>query len=280
MKQSAQIIATTHIDLHGEKMTVSALEDIVNQVNMYSIPLGTEHDPRIPPYGRIESAKIIKLDDGEYAVEAVFEIFEHVDDFKLSKPSKELPPRNSDLAEFHLVYDRNFRDDEDHVLINDISELFGTDSREELKKAFEPLTVLTIIASFVIVGIARGFLNKLGEDGYLLLKDLLKKLMGRKKEGEVEKLLQFQLVIHLDQQAIEVDVILTNPSNYDIDKFFDTEFKKLDQLIFLYSNSDIGLRRLIFEYKNGALGLSFALRKDGVPLDTHTEILKDDQESG
>jgi hypothetical protein len=266
MKQSRQITATTYVDKHGDKLTLSALESIVNQVNLYSIPVGTEHDPRIPPHGRIHSAKIIKLEDGEYALETVFDIFEHPDDFKMSEFPKELPPRKFDFDKFHMNYDRSYSDVNDQALIQDICDIFGTDPKKQLKKAVDPLSVLTIVAFFVLGNITRGFLNKLGVDAYILMKDSLKRLMNREKSRTDENLLKLELVVQTDQQTIEVDVILTNPTSDEIDKFFDKEFNKLDDLISIYHNPDLNLRRLTFEYKNGELKLNFAIRKDGVPL--------------
>lgn len=278
MKQNIGIIASSHIDKHGDKMSLSALESIVEQVNKYVIPVGIEHDPRIPPKGRISSAQIIKLDDGEYAVEAVFEFFEPNDAIVLSNTSKIMRPNKFDIANFNIIYDRNFRYDEDLRLINDIAVLFETEAREQLKKAVDPLSVLIIVASFIIGSIAKGFLGKFGEDGYLLLKDRIKKLMTRKKEGEIEKILKLQMYIQIDKQVIEVDVILTNPTTKEIDSFFDEEFMRLDDLVTNFYEPNIDLYRMVFEYRKGEVVIKYSIRKDGFPMTHSSSILNEDDE--
>jgi len=67
---------TSHVDKHSEKMALSALEDLVDLVNKQYTPMGIEHDPRIPPVGRVLSAHIEELEDGEFAVDGIAEVFE------------------------------------------------------------------------------------------------------------------------------------------------------------------------------------------------------------
>lgn len=60
------------------KFTKETLEDIVKDINesVYAIRVGIEHDSSIMPIGKILSGKMLKLEDGEYAVEIEQEIFE------------------------------------------------------------------------------------------------------------------------------------------------------------------------------------------------------------
>ena len=52
---------------------------MVDQVKTAYIPMGIEHDPRIPPLGRVITAEITHLPDGEYALDAKVEVFEEGD---------------------------------------------------------------------------------------------------------------------------------------------------------------------------------------------------------
>ena len=79
MKKIKGIYATSNVDNHGKAFSVEALKMLVEQINNSYMPMGVEHDPRIPPIGRIISAKLIKRDDGSYAVEGISEIFEEGD---------------------------------------------------------------------------------------------------------------------------------------------------------------------------------------------------------
>ena len=189
VKLRSQILATTHPDLHSERMTIDALETLVQSVNSSYIPVGIQHDPRIAPVGRVASASIRKLDDGEYAVEGLIEVFEPGDKFELVENQRTLVTEKYESGRLEIEYDRNFRDTEDQLLIEKIAGLFGTRPKENVKKSLDPITVLAIGGAFILGGVAQGFLSKLGEDAYEVLKQGLKKLFARKKVGEDEKLL-------------------------------------------------------------------------------------------
>ena len=264
MKLSSQIIATTHVDLHSERMTVGALESLVELINGSHTPVGIQHDPRIAPVGRVASARVRKLDDGEYAAEAVVELFEPGDEIRLIDGDRELPIHRCEGQGLEVLYDRNFRDSEDQVLIQRIGGLFGTRPQEEVKKAVDPLTVLSIGGVFVLGCIAKGFLTKLGGDAYESLKDCLKKLFARRKAGE--NLLVFRAVVTTPGYDAEVVVVLSNPSDADIEDFLELALPMLDELVQACWDPQSGLKRLVFEYSDKRLTLKFGVRKDAVPL--------------
>src|SRR5258708_6141776 len=89
MRTQKAILTTTHVDSHFEKMSFSALESIVDLINRCHSPFVVEHDPRIPPIGRVLDARIKQLEDGEYGVEATIEMYEQgeeipiIDDWNL-----------------------------------------------------------------------------------------------------------------------------------------------------------------------------------------------------
>ncbi|HEY9152739.1 MAG TPA: hypothetical protein VIN60_07630 [Anaerolineales bacterium] len=82
---------TTHIDKHNERFAPSALDDFVRSINQQYMPMGVEHDPRIPPIGRILSAHIEELEDGEYAVDGIAEMFESDKDIEFLDDGREIP---------------------------------------------------------------------------------------------------------------------------------------------------------------------------------------------
>lgn len=66
------LLATTHVDSHGMKMTREALEGAVRQINGDIVPgMGVEHDVTIPPLGKFGEAFIRELPDGEYGLYAI-----------------------------------------------------------------------------------------------------------------------------------------------------------------------------------------------------------------
>lgn len=259
-------MATTHVDRHGERMTLGALESMVQLTNQGIIPLGIEHDPRIPPQGRVISAEIVELDDGEYAVEGTAELFDGNLEELENIQDRVIPVRNYKPDEFRIIFDRNFKNDEDQQLINETATLLNNAKiEEEIKKALDPLSVLIVGGSFVLGAIATGFFKKLGEDGYEALKQKITKL-SKRKEGEEEKIFKFDSTLSFEEGTINIEVLITNPSVDDIQHFFDNGLKELDEIAPRHVAGNQGLKKVVFEYRNEQLNLLFGVRQDGLPL--------------
>lgn len=58
MKYHKAITLTTHVDRHGDHFTREALVSMVDQIDKHYIPVNIEHDPRIPPQGRVVGAEV------------------------------------------------------------------------------------------------------------------------------------------------------------------------------------------------------------------------------
>jgi hypothetical protein len=259
------IVATTHIDRHFERLSLNALKSMEEQTNSSFIPFMVEHDPRIPPRGRTVSAKVIRLDDGEYGLETITEEFEQGEYIEFKNEPREIPIHPHSLNQLDIRFDRSFRDAEDQELIGKLSQLFESEATEEGKKALDPITVLTIGGLFALGGIAKGVLSKIGGDSYEVVRDRLKKLMKRKPE-EKERLLRFEFTVQHEQHEIVAEAILTNPEDEDINLFLNEGLSRLDERLpqlFLLNRE---VKKVVFEYKRGDLTLKFAVRKDAVPL--------------
>ena len=266
MKVVESILATTHIDRQNERLALSALEDMVEQIEREYLPLIHEHDPRLPPHGRILSAHIEQLDDGEYALKCQTQLFEPGDEIQLAEENREIPIMGASPDNFDFVYDRSYLDKDDQFLLSELATLTGGAKHEIGKKGLDPLSVLIIAGSFVLGNIALGFLQKMGADAWDGFKGSLKKLAKRKREKGREHVFQFQFVIQLEEKVTSIEVNLTNPTDNDIDLFLQTGIKELERVV----RSDMGerkyIRKLVYEYSGGKLRLSFAVRKDAVPL--------------
>jgi hypothetical protein len=265
LKILSGIVATTHIDKHFERLSLGTLESMAEQANSSYIPNMVEHDPRIPPKGRMASARVIKLPDGEYGLETVTEEFEPGEHIKFRNNGREIPVHQHSPDTLDLRFDRNFRNPEDQQLIGEISEVFGSEPEEEGKKSLDPLTVLTLGGMFILGGIAKGFFSKLGSDGYEKLRDRLKKLMRLKPE-EQEKLLRFEFTVQEGDAEIVAEAILTNPSDEEVEGFLKDGLAALDEKVKSLFALSGEVKKTAFEYKEGNLNLKFAVRKDAVPL--------------
>lgn len=251
-----------------------ALKSMVGQINEKYIPIGTEHDPRIPPQGRLISSKLIRLDDGAYAVEGVAEIFEKDDEIGKIDNSRQMPLKTYNIDTYGIRYDQTYKDSESQKIINDIAYLLNASIQEEIKKAFEPISILTIVGAFILGAVAHGFLNKLGADAWDALKEKIKQLQ-RKKKGQVkERLLIYEFTLINEDTKTIAEIILANPTDEDIDSFFNSGLKQLDELVPKYFAPHLGLSKIVFGYFNKKLIMQFGVRKDAVPIYPNSKLLQ------
>ena len=266
MLQIKAIIATSHIDSDGEMIAPQALKQLADQINSCVMPMGVEHDPRIPPRGRLTSARFVQLADGAYAVEGEGEIFEPDDEIPLQDSLLEIPLTKRGLDELDVSFDASFRDKQSQEDIHFICDLLGTEPKEEIKKSVDPLSVLTIGFILALGKIGDSFLSKLGEDSYEALKEKVKSLMKRKESTVEERLLVFETSIDYGGKIVSCEVISTNPTDENIDSFFNESIQHLDSLIINYLSVNPETRKIVFSFDNNRLKLMFGVRKDAVPL--------------
>ncbi len=271
MRTERSILATAHRDIEGDMIAPEALVAMVEQINTSYLPIGIEHDPRIPPQGRVVSARMVQLDDGIDAIEGEIEFFEPGDQLpQVDQTFREIPLRSRDTNELEVSFDKHYSDSEDQAIVRDIAAVFKTAPQEEIKKSLDPLSVLIISGAFVLSGIATGFLNKLGADAWDALKEKLKQAMERKRTKE--NLLVFEFFILNSSHPLVAKVILTNPDSKDIDAFFDRGLNQVDRAMTRLSDTNDDLRQIVFEYSRNELRTLYGVRKDAVPLFLKTEL--------
>lgn len=266
MKYIKGIIATSHINSHGDMLSPEGLKEMVKQINTQYIPIMIEHDPRIPPQGRIKSARLIKLKDGHHAVEGIKEIFEEGDEIIEVDPSREIPLQTYERDVLQITFDRSYGGKESQRIINDISKLLHSSPQQYEKKALEPISVLIIGGGFILGSIATGFFTKLGADAWDALKRKLKKLFQKKIKEAQNNLLIFQFSLFKEGVTVYTEVILTNPSDDDIDNFLENGLKKLDNVLRLYTKKFPEAKKMIFNYSTNNLSILFFVRKDAIPI--------------
>jgi hypothetical protein len=265
MKHMQGIMSTTHVDLHGDRIALSALESGVELIKHSYLPIWVEHDPRIPPIGRVARASIRELAEGEYALEGEIEIFEPGDVFPAISGERSIPIHHYPPEVLQLASDYGLRATEDQEIIAEVSALLGTAPEEEFKKSLDPLTILTLGGAFVLGGIASAFLKRLGEDAYEQLKQKLAALFRRKRAAG-ETLLRLNFIVRCEGEDVEVDVIASAPDRPALDALLGPELRRLDELIPILSPTHDGIKRLVFEYQDGAIRLQFGVRRDAVPV--------------
>lgn len=268
MKLIRSRVATTHTDRHNERITRECLEDMAQQVAEHYIPVMWNHDIRYPPLGRVISAEVVPLEDGEYAVETVAECWEDDDTPEVLTGDRHRSLRlriDDDYEKFVVRYDRTFLDDDGWRLIQEIATLSGTEPREEGKKALEPVSILVIAAgAFVLSSTASGFFNKLGSDLYDTLKSKLRTFFERNPEREV--LMDFEMVVQGEEHRFEVHVLVDDTTPQKIEELFNRRFDGLDRIVEAISRKVPGTARIVLEWREGRMHLRYVVRSDGVPL--------------
>lgn len=264
MKRKTGVFATSSVDAHGDTFTREHLEQLVAESNKVWMPLVIEHDPRIEPVGRMTSARLITRADGVHLAEGEYEMFEEGDVIPLSDDDREIPLETLNPDQMLIHYDRPYAQSaERFALVKELADAAGAQTQQDFKKSQDPISVLTV-ATFVGGAIAAGFLSKLAGDAYELFKRKLKQLFA--SPDEKDRLLIFLFVTEREGVAINVQVILTNPTSEDIDTFLAAGTTLLQEAFEAHFDSSLGIRQMTYEYSARQLRLRFAVRKDAVPM--------------
>jgi hypothetical protein len=114
--------------------------------------------------------------------------------------------------------------------------------------------------------IAAGFLNKLGADAWDYLREKLKELLARKRQQPDEYLVIIEIQTQRGDRILSVQTILSNPVPQDLDQFFDHGLPQLESLFGQLMTLDSSVRKVVLTYTDNRLSISYAIRKDSVPL--------------
>ncbi len=229
--------------------------------------MGVEHDPRHPPIGRFTEAWIEEQPDGVVVLKGRGELFEPGDTLPDSIERTIVEKEYND-AHLQIAFDRSYNSDEDRADINAIAKRFGSEPKQEIKKAVDPLSVLVIGGgAFILGAIGNGFFGQIGADAYTFLRDKLVSLIKRQRGKSKEQLLVFEFAVTHKGQKLFVHTILSNPADEQIETFLKHTIYDLDAVIDSGSFSPkLHLSRLVYSYENGSLKFLYAVRKDGFPV--------------
>ena len=271
MRKLRTVMATTHVDRHNEQFTLEALEFMRQQIRSSFLPFIVDHDPRWPPIGRVVDADIISLPDGEYALETAVELFEE----------GPIPPLSSDRSihfrelpqdSLLLTIDRSFSRPQFRDAVTVIEQEFGTRTQFEGKKALEPIGVLLISAGgFALGTFAKSFFSRLGENAADLVCEKLKQIFRHREEDDADPLLRIEVEFKHNQSSRRAEVILTGPSDGDIDSFFQEGLQRLDHRLPSCLDGPAGIVKYVFAYSQNGLTFRFAVRSDAITLLPETD---------
>lgn len=266
MKTVSAVLATTHVDRHNEAFALSALEGIVEQLNQHYLPVGVEHDPRVPPLGRVISAELRPRDDREFEVAAQIEVFEPGDRITFGSESRRTIVRYNEGDEIAVIDDRSLSDPDDQTILAELRSILDARTETEAKKAFEPITVLTIAATLIGPKLIDGFLGQIGGDAWSATKDKLKSLFRRKRNSPAQ-LLDFAATIEVAGERRLVEVILSDPGDADLDAFQREVVDEAVRAVVASIGESPYLVRFVFSYsRKDGLRARFAVATNGAPI--------------
>jgi hypothetical protein len=259
------IVATTHVDNANRKIPKREIKKLVKTFNEQYVRMTNEHDPRKIPIGRTIGCELIILDDGEYAAEATYELYDGLNPVE-DDINKFLIIENAEQNENISIHiDGSYLKDGKYKKIKELNNLMRNknDPSFNVKNSVEPLSVLIIAGSFIIGKICEGFFSKIGEDLFDQFKEKLFEALETQKDRK-EHVLQFSLNIKKGNEEYRANIFITNPKEEDIDTILKYGFQRLDSELGKYLAPSI--KEINIEYKNRKFEVTYFLNGKAKPL--------------
>lgn len=301
MEREQIILSSTHIDLHGMKMTKESLDNAVGMINSERNPrLGLEHDMSLPPLGRIIDAEVIQGKDGEYYLVAYKEFFKNrqktiLDDGTIlyreyfEDNSKPFTEAKSEPCEFIEVKADpvNFESmDSMKEFIENLREESGIDFSKKMliRKSHIPDPELVIKVTGIIaasVGIISSKITEkigesVGEDIAKFYKLLRTSVIGMVKKA-IPKLrpITFIIEVHNDDLLVEL-LIVSNKPDEVVNAFSSENLKSIREKIETSKTLFNAEKIQFFQNEDKNWELNYILCKDGSTIGTKKAFDKRD----
>lgn len=161
--------------VHGEYViTREAVEGMLEQLQGSPKPVNLEHDPTVPPVGRVVNDSLVELPDGEVALETEMELFEGtvpavlVPVQQLKQTMTDLEPIRADRAVLQIITDpRSYQQgDIDGLrrLAAEAGEATTFDGAMRFSVLPDALLVIALgLPASAVAWFLKGFFTKLGE---------------------------------------------------------------------------------------------------------------------
>jgi hypothetical protein len=168
-----QIIRSGEHD--GIVVTREAVEGMLEQLEESPKPTYFEHDPTVPPIGRVKNGRLVEIDGGEVALETEMELFEGRTVPAVLKPARELreqidalPGWPTEEGPLEITVDARSYTQEDVQELRDIAADVGDADAFDNAMRFSELPDAFLVFGLVNATIAagwffKGFFTKAGE---------------------------------------------------------------------------------------------------------------------
>lgn len=274
------IIATTHVDKQDERISKNALDGMAERIEENIMPVNLEHDPRHPPIGRMISAEVVQLPDGEFGVSAQMEIFDEADHVLDELQDRKLKIETDKLDRPIIGFDYSYYNQKQHSEKVDGFEDLGLEVRLQSKKAAFPISELVLILGALGGPVLAGFLKKLGEDAYEALKERIKGALADRRADSDEYLHRVEWSKEIDGRLTEIRIVLSNPSDQEIDWFYDEGLGQLDEELSHFHTGPHQVRRIVLVIEDFSVSTIHAVNEKGLPLSVNrgpASVLKEEE---
>lgn len=268
MKRYTRVLSSTTVDAHGDQATVEALRDAAQTANGFYIPLNLQHDPRVPPVGRVVASSVRRAAQGHYEMIGEMELWDGTDTPEsISGDGRSLKVPSSPDHAFDVHVDLGAQEALGEDFLQELAGLAEPDARPKYsaKKSLDLDAVLLIaIGTFPFREIGNGFFERLGADLYESLKRKLVEGLSRKK-GPRSIAIVIQAGVRIGARTVVLDVIASNVRSQDITTIFDKGLASADEICSREFAIDHDSVRAAIEITNGKAAFLFRVRGDGVP---------------
>lgn len=241
-----QTIASTTLDLHGDKITREELQSLFNQMPAEQL-INLDHDLSKPIAGRMYNKQFVEIEDGEYSIKVDVDVYNEEEFAKRGGFSVAFFRRyftvNPDRAgDIKILFNPLVVNSEDVTPLVEISnESVQIDAQELVQKGLEVNTIVVIL--FISSSIASEFFKKAGADAYEQLKSKLRTLAQSYRDtGKAEVRFHFQFTANLGTNNVEV-VVESDTDNLSIISRQSLLIEPLLQQISVYTGSE-DIRRI------------------------------------
>lgn len=210
-----QILASTNLDSHGEKLTRDQLYSLYESQPV-ELVINHEHDFGRPPVAIARNLSFQELSPGEFAIVADIEVHDE-DTFRASggfsmawlADGYSLYPDVS--PELELYFNpRVFQLDDAFELMAASTSDTVINIRELKQKCL--VTTAILIVKFITAAALAGFFGKVGSDAYdKLIEKLLSQARHKEQSGEA---LVLHLIVPAELNPLQAEVILEVPAIY------------------------------------------------------------------
>lgn len=179
-----QIIASTSIDLHGERLTEEQLRLLFEGTPTESV-LNQNHDLSQGAVGRMYNKHLVRLVSGELAIAVDIDILDEdaytsAGGFSISYKRGHYSVNSSRQAEIEILFNpQTFNIEEFKHVLQLSTNNIQIDVVELVQKGLDATAIL--ILKFIGLSIASGFFGRIGSDAYAALKSRLRNIAERRK---------------------------------------------------------------------------------------------------